>query len=298
MLVKQFPNLDMVRKLRNDAPGPATPLWNNIALNVKCKEAFRTGVESPYSIFMNNKGHSYCSVNGRQYKIETDTFLISRPGEQYDLVIDNLHQTEIFNIHINRDFFHSLANSLVCSDAQLLGGATTEVESPYLLTQLYARDERIIALTKLIAQTTTKEQFEVALARLTKYLLTTDEDTRRKISVVPAASAAVREELFRRVVVAKDIIHSCYDRDPDLDELSREAAMSKFHFLRVFKSVYGITPHQYLVKVRMEKAAALLKNSPASINEIAASLGFEYPNSFIKAFKNTYGIAPLQYRKF
>ncbi len=297
MLSKQFPNLDWVRRLRNDATDTAAPKWNNIALNVKCREAYRTGVESPYSLFMNVSGHSYCKVNSRHYKVETDSFLFTRPGDQYDLVIDNLQQTETFNIHINKDFFNEVARDITTPQAQLLDGTATSPAQPWLFTQLYGKDEVLTGYTQLLAQAKDKTQFDITLANMTAHLLKTDEQTQRQIAALPALNATVRAELYSRLILAKDIIHSHYDREPDLDELCRETAMSKFHFLRMFKAVYGLTPYQYLVKVRMDKARVLLKHTTLPVSAISTELGFEYPNSFIKAFHKAYGVSPLQWRK-
>ena len=298
MFQTHFPDIDMVKKLSNEPLAPAN-IWKNTALNVKCKEVYRAGIESPYSLFMNNKGFSYCNVNGRQYRVETDSFLLTRPGERYDLIIDNLQQTEIFNIHINKQFFDALARSLTAPDDALINDPNnTGDHSPYLFTQLYPKDDRIQVLMQRIAQTgTDKEAFELALANLLTHLLMTDNETSRKMESLPVMSATVKAEIYQRLATAKDHIHSNYLRAVDLDELSKETAMSKFHFLRMFKSLYGFTPHQYLTKVRMDKAVTLLKNTSEPVNTISDQLGFEYPNSFIKAFQKAYGIAPLQYRK-
>lgn len=297
MLSKQFPNLDWVRRLRNDAADTAAPKWNNIALNVKCREAYRTGVESPYSLFMNVSGHSYCNVNRKQYKVETDGFLLTRPGDQYDLIIDNLQQTETFNIHINRDFFNEVAHDITTHDTHLLDGHQIRPAQPYLFTQLYGKDDAITGYTGLLTQATNKTQFDIVLANMVAHLLKTDEHTQRQIAALPALNPAVRAELYSRLILAKDMIHSHYHREPDLDELCRETAMSKFHFLRMFKAVYGLTPYQYLTRVRMDKACGLLKHTTLPVSTISAELGFEYPNSFIKAFQRVYGVSPLQWKK-
>jgi len=65
--------------------------------------------------------------------------------------------------------------------------------------------------------------------------------------------------LYRRLVQAKRYIDKFYAEKIDLDNISDEAHFSKFHFLRLFKSVYGTTPNQYLTKVRIDKAQQLLK---------------------------------------
>ncbi len=299
MLVHQFPDINMVRQLRNDAATPVNK-WRNIALNIKCKQVSRTGVESPYSLFLNKTGHSFCRVGDRQYRVETDQFLFTRPGDVYDLEIDNPKQTEIFNIHINKDFVDSWAGTLITPNELLLDNSQKSLPgAPFLLTQLYAKDTVIDSLVNQLGRVEQSDTpgFDLVLGNIVKYLLTCDEKIRKQIAGLPATKAAVQVDIYRRMAIAKDYIYSNYNRTLDLDELSREVAVSKFHFLRLFKECYGISPYQYLAKVRLEKGARLLKVTSLSVNEIADDLGFEYPNSFIKAFQKSYGLPPLRFRK-
>ncbi len=299
MLVHQFPDINMVRQLRNDAPGNVNA-WRNIALNIKCKQISRTGVESPYSLFLNKTGHSFCKVSGRQYRIETDQFLFTRPGDIYDLEVDNLKGTEIFNIHINKDFVDSWANTLLTPDGHLLERATKNTHlQPFLFTQLYAKDGAINTLVNNLGnlEGDDVQGFELALGNIVQYLLLCDENVRKEMARLPATKASVQVDIYRRLTVSKDYIYSNYNRSLDLDELSKEIAISKFHFLRLFKACYGVSPYQYLTNVRLNKGAQLLKETGLHVSEIADDLGFEYPNSFIKSFQKSYGVSPLRYRK-
>ena len=299
MLLKQFPDINRVRKLRNDPGSRPADTWMNVALNVKCKEASRTGVESPYSLFLNVKGFSYCKVNGTQYLVDERTFLLSQPGEVYDLVIDNINQTEIFNIHINRDFFNNYAHTVVTPDHQLLDNPFPGSNEEFpLFTQLYPKDPVVCQRLHELKQADGKggDAFDLALGGIISCLLKANEEIKRKITSLPAVSASVRKDVYLRLLKAKDIIQSNYSKPLDLDDLSREVAMSKFHFLRLFKAYYGTTPYQYLTGVRMEKAQYLLKLKNVSVSGISDQLGFEYPNSFIKVFRKNYGLAPLQFR--
>ncbi len=65
--------------------------------------------------------------------------------------------------------------------------------------------------------------------------------------------------LYRRIVQAKLYIDKHFDEEIDLDNIADEAYFSKFHFIKLFKSIYQKTPHQYLMIVRLEKAKTLLK---------------------------------------
>jgi AraC-like DNA-binding protein len=102
--------------------------------------------------------------------------------------------------------------------------------------------------------------------------------------------------LYRRVVQSKLFIDEHYSGSIDLEKISDEACFSKFHFIRLFKTVYGKTPHQYLIHVRLEKAKDLLRLEH-SVSEVCRMVGFDSLGSFSTLFKKLNGIAPSLYQQ-
>lgn len=102
--------------------------------------------------------------------------------------------------------------------------------------------------------------------------------------------------LYRRVVQAKLFIDSNYADKIDVDNISDEAYFSKFHFIRLFKSIYGKTPHQYLKTVRIEKAQLLLRKG-LPVTEVCNAVGFDSLSSFSGLFKRMVGESPSAYSK-
>ena len=101
--------------------------------------------------------------------------------------------------------------------------------------------------------------------------------------------------LYRRIVQSKLFIDNNYSQDIDVECISDQAFFSKFHFIRLFKSIYGKTPHQYLSHVRIEKAKQLLK-ADISVTEVCFAVGFDSVSSFIGLFKKVVGETPLVYK--
>ena len=73
--------------------------------------------------------------------------------------------------------------------------------------------------------------------------------------------------------------------------------MSKFHFLRTFKEITGVSPIEYRAQIRLEHAAELLSDSNMTVGEIALQLGFSSQGYFCDAFKKSFGESPSSYRK-
>lgn len=79
--------------------------------------------------------------------------------------------------------------------------------------------------------------------------------------------------------------------------VSRKAALSPYHFIRLFYRAYKQTPHQYLVQRRIDRAKELLRSSELSITEICLEVGFESLGSFSTRFRKDTGLSPSEYRK-
>ena len=100
----------------------------------------------------------------------------------------------------------------------------------------------------------------------------------------------------RHLLRAKDLADSRY-RDPlDVPALAGAAHLSPAHFSREFRRAFGETPHQYLLTRRLERAAALLRNTDHSVAEICLEVGLRSIGSFTTSFRRAYGLTPTAYR--
>jgi len=102
--------------------------------------------------------------------------------------------------------------------------------------------------------------------------------------------------LYQRIVRAKLFIDDHYSDNIDLDNISDQAHFSKFHFIRLFKSIYGSTPNNYLIKVRMDKAKILLAKGH-SVLETSIMVGFDSPTSFTGMFKKITRLTPSKFQR-
>jgi AraC-like DNA-binding protein len=106
----------------------------------------------------------------------------------------------------------------------------------------------------------------------------------------------LHEDTFARVLRARDAIHARYPQSLCLDDLAREAALSRFHFLRLFRAAFGETPHQYLTRVRIEAAKRLLL-ADAPVTEVCFEVGFQSLGSFSALFARRVGAPPSAFRR-
>jgi AraC-like DNA-binding protein len=100
----------------------------------------------------------------------------------------------------------------------------------------------------------------------------------------------------RHLLSAKDLADAQYFEPLDVDDLASAAGLSRAHFSREFRRAFGESPHAYLLTRRLERAAALLRNTDRSVADICFSVGLKSVGSFTTSFTRTYGASPTAYR--
>jgi len=100
----------------------------------------------------------------------------------------------------------------------------------------------------------------------------------------------------RDLLRAKDLADAQYSEPLRVDDLARAAGFSRAHFSREFRRAFGEAPHSYLLTRRLERAAALLRNTDRSVAEICFSVGLQSVGSFTTSFTRAYGMSPTAYR--
>ena len=93
---------------------------------------------------------------------------------------------------------------------------------------------------------------------------------------------------------AKDYLHSFYGREITLNDLAAVAQSSPYHLLRIFRGSVGLTPHAYLIQIRIEEGKRLLR-AGNPISDVSASTGFTDQSHFTRHFKRIMGVTPGQY---
>src|SRR5215216_7841115 len=100
----------------------------------------------------------------------------------------------------------------------------------------------------------------------------------------------------RDLLRAKDLADAQYSEPLRVDDLARAAGFSRAHFSREFRRAFGEAPHSYLLTRRLERSAALLRNTDRSVAEICFSVGLQSVGSFTTSFTRAYGMSPTAYR--
>jgi len=113
-------------------------------------------------------------------------------------------------------------------------------------------------------------------------------------SKLRALAPGARDE--RRISAALRRIEACLDEQLSIAALAKVAAMSPYHFLRTFRALVGVTPHQFILHARMRRAAVLLRRTSDNVSAIAFAAGFGDLSTFNRRFQRIFGVSPSAFR--
>jgi AraC-like DNA-binding protein len=105
------------------------------------------------------------------------------------------------------------------------------------------------------------------------------------------------DELFRRLCRSRDWLASRIDEPLHLADAAREACLSPFHYHRLFAHTFGETPHEFVTKLRIDRAKRLLARDQLPVTEVCFAVGYESLGSFSTLFRTMVGYSPSAYRR-
>jgi AraC family transcriptional regulator len=273
---------------------------DNLVLNALARRHVVNSFAGPLSIKTVIDGQVTWNVDGRSLVVDSTSFLILNDGQKYSMNIDVPAPMETCCAFFQTGFVEQVAQDVTTPLQASLDAPWREGSSLYFLSRLH-RDpkQRILSrLWTLAERCKTQLQpssFEEDFLVLSKNLLALYREIKVQISRVPAAKASTREELFRRLQIAREYIHCCNDEQVSLEAVSREACLSRYHLHRSFAEVFRRTPHEYLTELRMERACVLLK-AGYKVVDACVKVGFTSTSSFSRLFRSHFGYPPSEIR--
>jgi len=233
-------------------------------------------VHDGYSVSYVRRGSFGYRTRGESFELVAGSILIGHPGDEYTCTHDHAHADECLSFHLAAAIVEAIGDR---ADVWLTGGVPP-------LPELMVLGE--------LAQAVAEGGSDVGLDEVGMLL------TARVVDVVSGAERMRCPERAlgrRRAVDAALWIDAHAHETIDLEDAATEAGLSPFHFLRVFANVLGVTPHQYLVRCRLRRAASLLAGGERSITDVALDVGFGDLSNFVRTFRRAAGVSPGRFRR-
>jgi AraC family transcriptional regulator len=228
-----------------------------------------------FSLAYVRKGSFGCRTGGRTFELVAGSILVGHPGNEY--TCSHEHH--------------------VCGDECLSFQFTSDLVEPLGAMKAW----RVGAMPPLASLIIVGELAQAAVEK--KSDLSLDEIGMMLAARFAAAASGEsnRQDLSarkrRRAVEAALWIREHAPEPIDLAAIARLSGLSPFHFLRSFAKTIGVTPHQYLVRCRLQQAARLLAERERAITDIALDCGFNDLSNFIRTFRRAAGMSPRAFRR-
>ena len=302
MLLHEFPDIHWLKiqiqtKFENqktwDGRKLEHPGWPTVILNTKAKKVLRENISGPLSIFTTLQGNSSVAVRGKQSLVNENTFFISNPNQEYTLSIPN--EAETFNIHIGEKTGSEIWYDAAHSNTFLLDYPFDISISPELDNRVHWRIDNFNSIIHKLSTLEDEMSEQELLGELIFLLLDEKIKSIKNSASLQAIKSTTREEIIRRLHLATDLIYSHFDKNLSLEDLSQISCLSKFHFIRLFKEYFSESPHQFITRLRLEKAVSYLQSSNFGVKEISEKVGFANASSFSRLFKNHFGVYPTKF---
>jgi AraC-like DNA-binding protein len=229
-----------------------------------------------HSISFVRKGSFGYHSRGRSHDLVAGSFLIGSPGTEFVCTHDHVCGDECLSFFFELELVETIGDR---AEAWQVGAAPPLAELMVLgeLAQAAADGESDIGLDE-VGHLLAQRFVEVVSGNAKKSAKVTARDRRR------AVEAALWIEA-----------HS--HREIELEDIARQAGISPFHFLRSFSSVLGVTPHQYLLRSRLRRAARYLADDDRPVTDVAYDVGFNDLSNFVRTFHRAAGVSPLKFRQ-
>ncbi|HEX9060967.1 MAG TPA: AraC family transcriptional regulator [Clostridia bacterium] len=241
------------------------------------------------------KGQAVFEISGQPVNIGPNDIVIIKPNQPHKLSIKSESGCEFIVLSFG---FVSQKNSEFSevSLEDFLNFVNSKENGAFIALKVSQKNEIITLLNRILKEMVNNEIGSDFLNRL--MVLELFVFISRALKMEWENSIKFKSPKLKELIqISVNFINNNYERDISLGDIARFVFLSPSYFTRAFKDEMGLSPINYLLKVRVERAKELLGETDTKISNIALSVGFSNQQRFNEIFKKYSGITPLQYRK-
>ncbi len=287
--------------------GPIPPQFNrneNFMMRFKTQLPYYGYNENSLTVIYFKDGIGDLIVKNKKVKVDGNKFIVSNPSYGWEYFNKSEDYIDVLSFAVSDDLISKFNFFAFASEEKLLSVPLEKIEQKsFFLEKIYTADHYPSGrLLKSIHQQSCTGNYKFLNPQeLTiEVLQAIYQDQFRAYLMadkVTATKSSTKIEVLKRLLVAYEYIHDNVERKITIEELSQICALSEYHLYNSFKNVFGKTPHQYMISLKMDRAKDYLRIGHLTISEIADILDFPDLPSFSKLFKKTYGCSPASFNK-
>ena len=229
-----------------------------------------------HSISFVRKGSFGYQSRRRTHELVAGSFVIGRPGAEFVCTHDHVCGDECLSFFLGPALVDAVGGDSEAWDI----GATPPLAELIVLGELAqaSADGRSDISLEEVGQLLALRLVEVVSGKMSRPAKVTARDRRRAVEAALWLDANSHREI-------------------ELDDAARQAGISPFHFLRLFSGALGVTPHQYVLRSRLRRAARQLADDDKPVTDVAYDVGFNDLSNFVRTFHRAAGVSPLKFRQ-
>lgn len=292
MLMPNFPPLNRVNAIIDPENSANRLVWSSFRRLEA--QTHNRGLSFKY---VRQGVEEYC-VSGKHEEVRAGEFLLVGDDREVEVCIKSSESVQGICIYLDLDLLREVGRYTTRSAEDLLETSdATDFSLEHLMEAVYPLRGTLLAhrLEHLSSRDTSPEEEPDLFFCLAEAFFQHIYQTDRIKGNLPAERRSTREELTLRLYRSLEYIHDYWNSSISLEDMSRAACLSPYHFLRTFRRGLGCTPQQYLKKLRMERAADLLRSESHSVSEVALACGIEDLPYFSRLFKSYHGVPPSRF---
>ena len=224
-------------------------------------------------------------------------FFVNNRGRDMECLPNNPGGKVLF-LYFTDALMHDVRRNMNLPDNTLLDAPDAPSQPTHFFEHIYRHTDTLTESLNVLARQVSSDGMSRrdltpdVFYRFAEKLLVLQNGVSKEMRRLNARTPATREELYRRVLTARDFMHDHWQQELVLPDIARQACLSPYHFHRSFREAFGVSPGLWLRRKKMEKAKMLLETGHVTVTETAQMCGFADVFSFSKAFKKVWGVSP------
>ena len=248
-----------------------------------------------YEMVYMKKGYAVFEISGQPVNLGPNDIVIIKPMQYHKFIVKSESGCEFIVLNFKfENKFSGEYSEIPLED--FLNFVTSRETGAYITLKVSQKNEIIVLLNRILKERESSEpgsEFLNYLLVLELFVLLS-----RALKMEWENSIKTKSPKLRELInISVNFIHTNFERDISLGDISKFVFLSPSYFTRAFKEETGMSPINFLLKVRIDRAKELLADTGLKISDIALSVGFSNQQRFNEMFKKYTHQTPLQYRK-
>lgn len=283
---------------------PGFPLnHRNKVIHTRLKKFDKFEPDSGLSMKFCLEGTEHYRIRDNSYAVTAGKFLLVNRHTPIYCHIDSEEAVEGICYYVDEDLVQEIWDTNTSADEDLLdnAGEVSTAVTIHFREMVYSGKSSVLGKFLSMASRSIRWANEVPGGNdffygLAESMIADQKQQNNQVQGIRAEKKSTREELFRRIMLAKNMIEDGFREKVSIADLARESCLSEYHLHRTFRQAFGISPHQYLIDFRIENAKLLLMDKNLRVVDVALQTGFSDIHSFSKTFRKRTGVSPGQWR--